>query len=285
MIRMWRGREKQTLTSTLIAPPPDDAVVVAAAADEAVAEAESDADADEAAAVAEELALSALELLELSEEEVLDESAAELVEEAAELSVDDAAAADELELEPSLPDALFPAIETVHDLVSRTSGSPLSPVMGSRVIVHVWIMGPTELQRGGVKLSPHATTTHKRHSRLEDVGNLDGGRLRQVISIPGQSHIRGLLRAFRGVRWGRDGGAGEEQEEVEESDSGGRLRPEHLSDRDLGDDSSAQRVRREANDAEAGSLEARQHVQRRRGGREKERNGPQGKQRAATRRG
>ena len=150
---MWRGREKQTLTSTLIAPHPDDAVVVAAAADEAVAEAESDADADEAAAVAEELALSALELLELSEEEVLDESAAELVEEAAELSVDDAAAADELELEPSLPDALFPAIETVHDLVSRTSGSPLSPVMGSRVIVHVWIMGPTELQGGGIKLS------------------------------------------------------------------------------------------------------------------------------------
>lgn len=96
---------------------------------------------------------------------------------------------------------------------------------------------------------------HKRHSRLEDVGNLDGGRLRQVISIPGQSHIRGLLRAFRGVRWGRNGGAGEEQEEVEENDNGSRLRPEHLSDRYLRDDSSAQRVRREANDAEAGSLE------------------------------
>lgn len=130
--------------STLIAPPPDDPVVVATA-DDAVAEA--DPDAEEPAAEVEEVALSALELFELSAEEVLDESDAVLVAEAEELSVDDDAAAEELELEPSLPEALFPAIETVHDLVSRTKGSPFFPVMGSRVIVHVWIIGPTEVCR------------------------------------------------------------------------------------------------------------------------------------------
>lgn len=137
------GREEQRLTSTLIAPPPDEAVAVAAA-DEAVAEADSDAEEPEAAAA--ELALLTLELFELSAEEVLDEPFAVLVAEAAGLSVDVDPEAEELELEPSLPDALFPAMETVHDLVSRTKGSPLSPVMGSRVIVHVWIIGPTELR-------------------------------------------------------------------------------------------------------------------------------------------
>ncbi len=86
---------------------------------------------------------------------MLDESDAVLVAEAEELSVDDDAAAEELELEPSLPEALFPAIETVHDLVSRTKGSPFFPVMGSRVIVHVWIIGPTELRGDRGQLSPH----------------------------------------------------------------------------------------------------------------------------------
>ena len=103
-----------------MAPPPDDP--------------------DDAVAVAP--ALSVLVAAELS---VL--VAAELsVLVAAELSVDEPESVEE----PLLPAALSPllAIARVHDLVSRTRGSPLFPVIGSSVIVHVWIIGPTAL-RGG----------------------------------------------------------------------------------------------------------------------------------------
>lgn len=102
-----------------MAPPPDDP--------------------DDAVAVAP--ALSVLVAAELS---VL--VAAELsVLVAAELSVDEEPESVE---EPLLPAALSPllAIARVHDLVSRTRGSPLFPVIGSSVIVHVWIIGPTALR-------------------------------------------------------------------------------------------------------------------------------------------
>ncbi len=54
------------------------------------------------------------------------------------------------ELDESVPDepaALLPLLvmDRLHDLVSRTSGSPLSPVIGSSRIVHVCSMGPEAL--------------------------------------------------------------------------------------------------------------------------------------------
>lgn len=69
---------------------------------------------------------------ELSAVEVAD--ASEAVEEAL-ADVEEASEADDEsvpELDPD-PEELFPlfAIVTLHDLVSRTNGSPLSPVMGS----------------------------------------------------------------------------------------------------------------------------------------------------------
>ncbi len=68
---------------------------------------------------------------ELSAVEVAD--ASEAVEALAD--VEEASEADDEsvpELDPD-PEELFPlfAIVTLHDLVSRTNGSPLSPVMGS----------------------------------------------------------------------------------------------------------------------------------------------------------
>ena len=63
-----------------------------------------------------------------------------------ELSVEEPES-DEPESEPPDP-ALLPLLvmATLHDFVSRTSGSPLSPVIGSSWIVHVWSMGPTALR-------------------------------------------------------------------------------------------------------------------------------------------
>ncbi len=101
------------------------------------------------ASVAEELA--ALSVLEAAELSVVDDALLSVLELEAE-SVEEEESADDV-LEPLSaedvdvgesdedvedPDELFPLVTvTVHDLVSRTRGSPLSPVMGSRVIVHV----------------------------------------------------------------------------------------------------------------------------------------------------
>ncbi len=92
------------------------------------------------ASVAEELA--ALSVLEAAELSVVDDALLSVLEAEAEF-VEEEESADEV-LEPLSaedvedPDELFPLVTvTVHDLVSRTRGSPLSPVMGSRVIVHV----------------------------------------------------------------------------------------------------------------------------------------------------
>ena len=64
---------------------------------------------------------------------------------------------DEPELEPPDP-ALLPLLvmATLHDFVSRTSGSPLSPVIGSSWIVHVWSMGPTALRNCSATNNPRA---------------------------------------------------------------------------------------------------------------------------------
>ena len=83
-------------------------------------------------------AVSVLELAAESVEE--EESAEEVLEDESAEDVDD-------------PDWLFPPVGVrVHDLVSRTRGSPLSPVMGSRVIVHFWIIGPVALMAKGGNL-------------------------------------------------------------------------------------------------------------------------------------
>lgn len=76
------------------------------------------------------------------------ESALEALSVAEALSLELALGPEELdESVPDEPDALLPllVIDKLHDLVSRTSGSPLSPVIGSSRIVHVCSMGPTAL--------------------------------------------------------------------------------------------------------------------------------------------
>ena len=85
----------------------------------------------------------AVSVLELAAESVEEEDSAEEVLEDEDESAEDV----------DDPDWLFPPVGVrVHDLVSRTRGSPLSPVMGSRVIVHCWIIGPVALVVKGADL-------------------------------------------------------------------------------------------------------------------------------------
>ena len=116
------------------------------------------------------------------------------------------------------PDWLFPPVGVrVHDLVSRTRGSPLSPVMGSRVIVHFWIIGPVALVVKGADLRRHLPRKEEQYSRLEGLRHLHGGRLRQILSIPGHSQcrVRTLLRNSRSSICVTQ----KEQESEKESDS------------------------------------------------------------------
>ena len=97
----------------------------------------------------------AVSVLELAAESVEEEESAEEVLEDEDESAEDV----------DDPDWLFPPVGVrVHDLVSRTRGSPLSPVMGSRVIVHFWIIGPVALVAKGSNLRRHlrgkSSSTH-----------------------------------------------------------------------------------------------------------------------------
>lgn len=91
---------------------------------------------------------------------------------------------------PDEPDALLPllVIDKLHDLVSRTSGSPLSPVIGSSRIVHVCSMGPTALRTQiAISFKPHGWAEGS-HSRLDRVRSRHSGRLGEVLSIAGEAH-------------------------------------------------------------------------------------------------
>lgn len=118
------------------------------------------------------------------------ESALEALSVAEALSLELALDPEELdESVPDEPDALLPllVIDKLHDLVSRTSGSPLSPVIGSSRIVHVCSMGPTALRKSR-SVASHMGWAEGSHSRLDRVRSRHSGRLGEVLSIAGEAH-------------------------------------------------------------------------------------------------